>query len=116
MLKKIGLASLALGGLLAFATPKADAAVRFGIGVGVTPAVPVAPAVPVYPAAPPYVDPYAYPNGYAYDYANPAYVPYAYPYVAPSVGFGFGFGGHHEAPVYRGHFGHEGGFHDRGRR
>ena len=35
MLKKVGLATLALAGMLAFASPKANAAVRFGVGVGV---------------------------------------------------------------------------------
>jgi hypothetical protein len=113
MLKKVGLATLALAGLLAFVTPKAEAGVRFGIGVGVAPTAPVVPAVPVAPA-PPYADPYAYP--YAYDYPYPTYGTYAYPYVAPSLGFGFGWGGHayQAAPVYRGgveHGFHGGGFH-----
>ena len=52
MLKKVGLATLALAGLMAFAVPKVDAAVRFGIGVG----------VPAYTY--PYVNPYVYPDGY----------------------------------------------------
>jgi hypothetical protein len=108
MLKKIGIATLALAGVLAFAAPKANAAVRFGIGLGVAPVVP---AVPVAPAVPAY--PYAYPYGYDY-------VPYgyAYPYVGPSIGLGFGSGGYvGHGPVYRGGFGHEvrgfhgGGFH-----
>ncbi|MBV8907011.1 MAG: hypothetical protein JOZ22_25505 [Acidobacteriia bacterium] len=115
MVKKIGIASLALAGVLVLGSAKANAAVRFGIGVGVAPAVPVAPVAPAVP-----VNPYAYP------YADPAYVApytYAYPYVGPSIDFGFGYGGwhgYHAGPIYRGgeHFdrGFHGGFHREGRR
>lgn len=93
MLKKIGLPMLAVAGILAFATPqKADARVRFGIGIGgpvYTAPVPVAPYA--YPYAAP--DYYATPT-YPYDYG---YAPYAYPYAAPYYGGGvtFGFGGHY---------------------
>jgi hypothetical protein len=94
--------------MLTFATPKADAAVRFGVGVGVAPAY-------SYPYAYPYgYDPYAYP----YAYATP-YNPY---YYGPSVGLGFGWGGggyyrgpvgHYAAPAYHGTYrgggGHVGG-------
>ena len=75
MLKKVGLATLALAGLMSFASPKADAAVRFRIGVGV----------------PPYSYPYAYPYGYPYGYPYPAYGPYTYSYpnAGPSIGLGF---------------------------
>ena len=62
--KKLGLPILALAGLMMFAgAPKADAAVRFGIGIGV---------------------PYGYSYPYAYGY--PGYYPYAYPYA-----YGYGY-------------------------
>jgi hypothetical protein len=88
MLKKIGIATLALAGVMAFATPrKADAAVQFGVGFG----------APVY-AYPAYPYPY---------YAYPAPV-YGYPgYVTPGVGIGIGWGG-----GWGGHWGDH-GFHGR---
>ena len=113
MLKKIGLPMLALAGMLVFAAPpKADARVRFGIGIGGP--VYTAP-VPAYPYG--YAAPYAYgPNYYAapapvypYDYG---YAPYAYPYYGGGVSFGFG-GGHGYA---RGHDYGRGGGHYGGHR
>jgi hypothetical protein len=82
MFKKIGLATLAVAGVMAFATPRrADAAVRFGVGFGV-------PAY-TYPVAPAY--PYSYYGYPAYGYPAPGY---GYPaYVGPGVGIGFGWGG-----------------------
>ncbi len=75
MFKKIGLATLAVAGVMAFAAPrKADAAVRFGIGFG-------APGY-AYPVAPAYPYPY---------YGSPYYGYPAYGY--PGVGIGFGWGG-----------------------
>jgi len=90
MLKKIGIGTMALAGMLAFAAPRpADAKVRFGVSIG-------APAY-AYPAAP-----YAYPP-YYYGYP-PAYVA---PYYAPSYSFGLGFGGsghgHHEIHGHEAH-------------
>ena len=83
MIKKLGIPILALAALLCFGAPrKAEAAVRFGIGVGVAPAYPY---YSPYYAAPvpysPYVDPY--------DYAYPGYVA---PYAAAPYGYGYGFG------------------------
>jgi hypothetical protein len=108
MLKKIGFATLALAGLMVLASPKSDAAVRFGIEVGV----------------PAYSYPYAYPHVYPNAYPYPVYGSYAhgYPYVGPSIGLGFGYGawgraghGFHGGSVYRGgsHVseGFHGGFH-----
>jgi hypothetical protein len=46
MLKKIGLPTIALLGMLAMAPHSAKAAVRFGVALGV-------PAYPVYPVCPP---------------------------------------------------------------
>lgn len=82
LLKKLGIPALALGGMLALTAPTpADAAVHFGIGVGVA---------PVYPS---YVYPYTSP------YYNPYYEPYAYPYTYgyayPEFYWGGGWGGHH---------------------
>ena len=73
MLKKISLPLLVLlGALLLIPTPKAAAAVRFGVFIG----GPVY-ARPLYPR--PYVYPYAYAPYPAYGYAAPAYVyPYSY--------------------------------------
>ena len=84
MLKKLGITTIALAGMLAFAAPKkADARVCFGVYVG-------GPAYS-YPVAPAPVAPYAYAPNYAYVAPAPAYVePY---YAAPSYRFGFGFGG-----------------------
>src|SRR5208282_906388 len=65
-LKKIGLPILALAGMMMFlGTPKANAAVRFGVGIGV---------------------PYAYSYPYPYAYGYPGYYPYAYPYA-----YGYGY-------------------------
>src|SRR5271170_7865025 len=76
-LKKLGLPMLALAGVLMFVgTPKADAAVRFGVGIGVG---------GYYPG---YAYPYAYP-GYAYPYAYP--YGYGYPYYG-GVGVYGGYG------------------------
>jgi hypothetical protein len=66
MLKKLGIATLVLGGILAVA-PKANARVYFGVG------------------PPVYSYPYAYPYGY---------YPYGTPYWGPSYGFGWGGGWH----------------------
>ncbi|HLH19385.1 MAG TPA: hypothetical protein VKX45_19340 [Bryobacteraceae bacterium] len=88
MLKRIAIATLALSGILAFATPKkAEAHTSFGVYVGAP--------------APVYVNPY-YAYGYPYPYSYPAYGP------TYSLGFGWGggWGGHHEF-----HGGH--GFHGR---
>jgi hypothetical protein len=75
MFKKIGLATVALAGLMAFAAPrKADAAVRFGIGFG----------APVY----------AYPVAPAYPYPYYGYPAYAYPGYAVGFGWGSHWGGH----------------------
>jgi hypothetical protein len=57
MLKKIGLTTIALLGMLSMAPHPAKAAVRIGIGVGV-PAY-TYPAYPVYPAYPPAYPPVA---------------------------------------------------------
>jgi hypothetical protein len=75
MLKKISLPLLVLlGALLLIPTPKAAAAVRFGVYVG----GPVY-ARPVYPRPYVYPYPYAYAPYPAYGYAAPAYVyPYSY--------------------------------------
>jgi len=112
MLKKIGLPVVALGGMLAFAAPKqAGAQVRFGVSVG----------APVYGpayAAPAPVSPYNYPGYNSYDpYYAPPYPTYVAPapvYVGPSIGFGFGYGGHsYRRPVIvnRGYsYGHGGGY------
>jgi len=88
MIKRIGLATLALAGVMAFAAPqKANAAVRFGIGFG----------APVYTYP---VYPYPY-----YGYPGPVY---AYPgYMGPGFGIGFGLGG-----GWGGHWGGH-GFHGR---
>ena len=112
--KKLGLSAAALtAGLLLFvAPPKADARVRFGIGVGVAPPVYAAPVNP-YPYG------YNYPaDPYAYDYNYVAPAP-AYAYPAPYYAepyFSFGWGGHdhdgwrghefHEHHEFHGHEGH----------
>lgn len=90
MLKKLGLTTLTIAGMLAFAAPrKAEARTHIGVYFG-------APAY-TYPVQPYYAAPapdyYNYPAP-SYDYPAPAYVdPY---YAAPSYGYGFGFawGGH----------------------
>lgn len=70
MLKRIGLSVMLLGGLLAFAAPRqADAAVRFGVYVGVPAPVYAAPAYPAY-GYDPYSDYYSYP---APAYVTPYY-------------------------------------------
>lgn len=103
LLKKLGIPTLALAGTMALFSPSpANAAVRFGVGVGVAP----------------YYAPYAYPNPY---YAYPYYgYPYAYaPYgVYGGWGWGGGWGGHVGGwgHGFGGHVGgHFGGGH-RGRR
>ena len=90
MLKKIGITTLALAGMMAFATPrKADAAVRFGVGFGGP--------VYTYPAYPyPYYGYYGYPPAYAY----------------PGYGIGFGWGGGWGGHWGGGHWGGH-GFHGR---
>jgi hypothetical protein len=105
--KTIGLPALALTAALAFAAPQADAAVRFGIGIG----GPVyAAPVPVAPYAPYAYGTYGYPSPYAYP--SPYYTA-PYPYVAPSYvapyggfGFGFGSGGHDRYRGFSGSYGH----------
>lgn len=110
MLKRGGMATLALAGMLAFAAAapqKANAAVHIGVVLGAP--------VYSYPATP-------YPYGYAYPYGYPTY---SYPYVSPGYGYGTGFGtvggywggGHWD----RGHWDHEHrdgghGFHGHDRR
>ena len=89
MLKKVGLPLIALSGMLAFAAPKqADAQVRFGVSIGAPVYGPayVAPA-PVSSYNYPYYDPY-------YVAPYPTYIAPAPAYVGPSIGFGFGYGGH----------------------
>jgi hypothetical protein len=87
-LKKLGLPILALAGIMMFVgTPKADAAVRFGVYLG----------GPAYPYA--YSYPYAYPN-YYYPYTYP----YGYGYAHPYYGGGY-YGGY-----WGGRWGHD---HDR---
>jgi hypothetical protein len=84
MLKKIGIPLLALAGMMVLIpTPKASAAVRFGVVVGGGPRY----AYPVYPA---------YPDAYAPDYYN-GYPAYSYP--APTYDYPYN--------SYRGHEGHE---------
>jgi hypothetical protein len=76
ILKRLGLPTLALAGLMMFVgAPKANAAVRFGIGIGV-----------------PYA--YSYPNPYyAYPYAYPyAYGYYGYPYYGGAMAVGVAAG------------------------
>jgi len=89
MLKKLGMTTIALAGLLGFAAPKkADAAVHFGVAVG----------------GPVYTYPYAYGPNYGYPY-------YGYPYYyGPAYGFGVGIGGwghgHHDFHGHEFHGGH----------
>ena len=77
MLKKLGIATLVLGGILAVA-PKANARVYFGVG----------PPVYSYPYAYPYGYPYAYPPYYGYGWAGPAWGGYGW-------GWHGGHGWHH---------------------
>ena len=105
MLKKIGLTTLALAGMLAFAAPrKAEARPHIGVYFG-TPAY-------TYPYA------YGYPYYYDYGYPGPAY-------VSPYYGnYGWGWGGHDRDDWGRGfhrelrggHEFHEHGEHHGGRR
>ena len=99
MLKRTGLAMLALLAVLVLANPPAaHAAVRFGVAVGPRYAYPVAPYAYGYPYG---YYPYAYPY-YGYPYYS---YPYAYGYPG---GLNFYFGGHREYRYYsrydRGHF------------
>jgi hypothetical protein len=93
MLKKIALPVVALLVMLILSSAPAQAAVRFGIGIGAP--VYTYPAYPVYPAPYPYVAPNYY------------YAP-APAYIAPSFGFVWG-GGHghssfdHHSYVHSGH-------------
>jgi hypothetical protein len=73
MLKKLGIATMALAGMTLLGRFKADARVHVGFGIGVGP--------PFYAAPYYYYDPYFYP----YRYADP----YLYPYG------GIYYGGHH---------------------
>jgi hypothetical protein len=75
MLKKLGIATLVLGGILAVAPPKANARFYFGVGP------------PVYSY--PYAYPYAYPYSYQYGY-HPYY---GYGWGGPAWG-GYGWGWH----------------------
>jgi hypothetical protein len=82
MLKKLGITTIALAGLLGFAAPKkADAKVHFGVYVG----------------APAYTYPYAYAPYYGYSYPY-----YGYPAYGPAYGFGIGGWGH-EHHDFHGH-------------
>ena len=88
MLKKLALPVVALAVMLILSSAPAKAAVQFGITVGPSP-------VYTYPAYPYYPNTYAAP--YAYPYVAPDYYYAPAPvYTYPSVGFGFGFGGHHD--------------------
>lgn len=79
MLKRLGVATIALAGLLGLAAPKkADAKVHFGVYLG----------------GPAYTYPYAYGPSYGYPY-------YGYPYYyGSSYGYGLSIGGwghdHHD--------------------
>jgi hypothetical protein len=93
MLKKLGITTIALAGLLGFAAPrKADAKVHVGIAVG----------------PPVYTYPYAYGPYYNYPYYESPYY-----YGGPSYFYGYGHGGwgheHHE--FHGGHEWHGGGHH-----
>jgi hypothetical protein len=88
MLKKIGLSAavLLVGILMPFSTPKANAAVRFGVFVG--------------PG-------YSYPYGYPYAYGYPDAYGYPY-YYSPYYSYGWGGHGwhgheHHEFHEFHGH-------------
>jgi hypothetical protein len=83
MLRKFGLSAIAfLALLLLMPAPHANAAVRFGVTVGV-------PAYPVAPYSYNYADPYAYPPAYAYPNG---YYEYPAPYVYPNTYYGW-YGG-----------------------
>ena len=82
MLKKVLASIILLAALVLISPPKANAGVRFGIGIGPAYTVPVVPYGYAYPYS---YNPYGYyasPYGY---YAPPVY---AYPYG----GFGFSWG------------------------
>lgn len=88
--KKLGLIIAASSMLFLVSPPKANAGVRFGIGVG-----------------PAYVAPYAYSYPYAYNYAYP------YAYGFPNSGLSFGWGGYygHAHDYDRGYRGGDRDFH-----
>jgi hypothetical protein len=95
MLKKLGIPTLVLAGILALLTPpRADGRVRLHVGVGV--------------GAPVYTYPYpAYP-AYPYGYTYPGYVtPYTDPFVYDTWSFGHhtwgGHERHHERFEHRDH-------------
>ena len=101
-MKKFGLSLLAGVAFLIFAgASQANAAVRFGFGVGVAPPYGYPP--PAYYSSPyyPYAySPYAPYYDYGYDY------PYYYGYTGPS----FYFGGHgHDYGHWGGHYAYRGG-------
>jgi hypothetical protein len=77
MLKKLGIATVVLGGILAVA-PKANARVYFWVG----------PPVYSYPYPYSYGYPYAYPPYYGYGWAGPAWRGYGW-------GWHGGYGWHH---------------------